>query len=576
MALLVVVAFVAGLVTAVSPCVLPILPIVLAAGAGSDRRRPYLVIAGLIVSFAFFTLASVQIISALHLPSATLRDAAIAVVALFGLTLLVPALTNRFERLTAGLPSIGDRIARSGGLGAAGGIVTGIGLGLVWTPCAGPILGAITSLAVTAPGSGATLALVVAYAIGAGLPLLAIALGGRAAVARWRLQSASRWGGRVMGALVLAMAGLMALGVDTTLSNSLTSALPNWTGTLQTLERTGPVQSALHQLGVGTGSLDGNGDGASGLPEGPLAPEFATDQTWLNTPPLTMAGLRGKVVLVDFWTYSCINCIRTLPYVEGWYEKYRSDGFVVVGVHTPEFAFEHDTANVQAAIARFDVTYPVVQDNDYAIWTAYNNEYWPADYLIDATGHIRSEHFGEGDYARTEAEIASLLAEAGAQAVPSPVASSAPPPISGNQTPETYIGSDRARSFSSPGGMKAGYTATYVLPSSLNDYTFAVSGTWDFEPQYAVATAAGDELEMSFGARDVYLVLAADSPVQATVTVTGASGASPTEDVAADGSMTIGSARLYHLVHLPAAGRGIVTITFHSPGARAYAFTFGS
>jgi cytochrome c biogenesis protein CcdA/thiol-disulfide isomerase/thioredoxin len=575
MALLVLVAFIAGFVTAVSPCVLPILPIVLATGAGSDRRRPYLVIAGLIVSFAFFTLASVQIIGALHLPSATLRDTAIVVVALFGLTLLVPALTNRFERLTAGLPSIGDRIARSGGLGAAGGIVTGIGLGLVWTPCAGPILGAITSLAVTAPGSGATYLLVVAYSIGAGLPLLAIALSGRSAVSRLHLQSASRWGSRAMGALVLATAGLMALGVDTALSNDLTSALPDWTGTLQTLERTGPVQSALHELGVGTGSLQDD-KATSGLPDGPLAPEFATDRTWLNSPPLTMAGLRGKVVLVDFWTYSCINCIRTLPYVEGWYQKYGPDGFVVIGVHTPEFAFEHDTANVQAAIARFGVTYPVVQDNDYAIWSAYNNEYWPADYLIDATGHIRSEHFGEGDYAKTEAEIASLLAEAGAQAVPSPAASSAPPPISGSQTPETYIGSDRAQSFASPEGMKAGYTATYSFPSSLNDNTFAVSGLWDFQPQYATETTAGDKLELSFEARDVYLVLAADSPVQATVSVTGVSGAAATEDAAADGSMTIGPARLYHVVHLPATGRGIVTITFHSPGARAYAFTFGS
>src|SRR5664279_3606649 len=234
MLLLIVVAFVAGLGTAVSPCVLPILPIVLATGADGDRRRPYLVIAGLIASFSFFTLASVQIIQAFHLPSSTLRDIAIAVIAVFGLTLLVPALTTRYERLTARLPGAGVKLARPG---VAGGLITGVGLGLVWTPCAGPILGAITSLAVTAPNSSATLALVVAYAIGAGIPLLGIALGGRAALARLHLRSAAGWANRALGILVLATAGLMAVGADTAPSADLTSALPDWTGTLQTIER---------------------------------------------------------------------------------------------------------------------------------------------------------------------------------------------------------------------------------------------------------------------------------------------------------------------------------------------------
>jgi cytochrome c biogenesis protein CcdA/thiol-disulfide isomerase/thioredoxin len=582
-ALLIVVAFIAGLVTAVSPCVLPILPIVLATGVGNDRRRPYLVIAGLIASFSFFTLASVQIINALHLPSATLRTVAIAIVALFGLTLAVPALSERFERAVARLPVLGDRIARMGApstgrAGIPGGIITGIGLGLIWTPCAGPILGAVTSLAVTAPGSGATLALVVAYAVGAGIPLLAIALGGRAAVARLRLRSAAHWGGRAMGIVVLATAGLMAAGADTAISSDLTSALPNWTGTLQTLERSDQVQAALHDLGVGPGPSTpaDSGGPTSGLEQGPLAPDFALNRTWLNSSPQTLAGLRGKVVLVDFWTYSCINCIRTLPYVEGWYQKYAADGFVVVGVHTPEFAFEHDAGNVSAAIARFGLTYPVVLDNDYAIWNAYSNQYWPADYLIDATGHLRATHFGEGDYAQTEADIVGLLAEAGSSAVPSPASSAPPPPISQNQTPETYVGTARGRNFASPEGVQTGSGTRYSFPRYLPDDAFAVSGYFDFQPEYVVATGAGSSLEMSFMARDVYLVLAADSPVPATVEVTGVVGAAATEDVAADGSMTIGAARLYHLVHLPAPGRGVVTITFGSPGARAYAFTFGS
>ena len=559
MLLLIVVAFIAGLVTAVSPCVLPILPIVLATGAGGDRRRPYLVIAGLIASFSFFTLASVQIIQALHIPSSLLRDVAIVVIAVFGLTLLVPALSRVFERATARFPAMGVRFATPG---IAGGLITGVGLGLVWTPCAGPILGAITSLAVTAPGSVATVALVIAYSIGAGLPLLAIALGGRAALARFRLRSASAWASRALGVLVLVTSGLMAVGADTAISADLTSALPDWTGTLQTLERSGPVQSALGNLGPGSGS-----------DTGPTAPEFIGIDHWINSEPLTLAGLRGKVVLVDFWTYSCINCIRTLPYVESWYQKYGPEGFVVVGVHTPEFAFEHDTGNVAAATARFGITYPVAQDNEYATWTAYSNEYWPADYLIDAAGHIRDTHFGEGNYLETEASIRSLLAEAGSTALPSPASSAAPPPFIASETPETYLGTDRGSSFADHDSIPSG-PGQFSFPGRLPDGTWALSGAFDFQPQYVVASQTGDKLEMSFFARDVYLVMAADSPVPATVSVTGAAGAT-TEDVAADGSLVIGEARLYHLVHLDSPNPGIVTIAFGAPVARAYAFTFG-
>jgi cytochrome c biogenesis protein CcdA/thiol-disulfide isomerase/thioredoxin len=579
---LLVVAFIAGLATAVSPCVLPVLPIVLAAGTGGDRRRPYFVIAGLIASFAFFTLASVQIVSALHLPSSTLRDIAIAIVAVFGLTLLVPALSSTYERATARVPALGARMAHPG---LAGGLVTGVGLGLVWTPCAGPILGAVTSLAVTAPGSIATVALVVAYALGAGLPLLAIALGGRAALARLRLRSASAWASRALGVLVLATAALMAVGADTAITADLTSALPDWTGTLQTLERTQQVQSALSDLGVGpkaTSVVAAASGSGSGLPVGPLAPEFAGIDNWLNTKPLTMAGLRGKVVLIDFWTYSCVNCIRSLPYVESWYQKYAAAGLVVVGVHSPEFAFEHDTSNVAAAIARFGITYPVAQDNEFGTWQAYSNEYWPADYLIDQDGHIRSTHFGEGDYVQTEDEIRSLLvasASASPAALPTPATTELPPPISQTQTPETYLGTDRTERLASPEQAQAG-PASYTFPSALADDNWAVSGTYDFQPEYAVASKAGDKLELSFNARDVYLVLAADSPVSATVSVTGlatgVTNVAGTEDVAADGSMSVGPARLYHLVHLSGMGRGTVTITFDGPGVRAYAFTFGS
>ena len=571
MLILLVVAFIAGLVTAVSPCVLPILPIVLATGAGGDRRRPYLVIAGLIASFSFFTLASVQIISALHLPASALRDVAVVVIAVFGLSLVVPSLTALFDRATARIPAIGVRLAGSGGTGVAGGLLTGVGLGLVWTPCAGPILGAITSLAVTAPNSGATVALVIAYSVGAGLPLLAIAIGGRTAMARLRLRSASRWGSRALGVLVLVTAGLMAVGADTAISAALTSSLPDWTGNLQALERTDPVKAALNDIGAGgSGPLvatpataPGPGESAAPLPVGEQAPEFTGVDGWLNSTPLTMAGLRGKVVLVDFWTYSCINCIRTLPYVEGWYRKYAADGLVVVGVHTPEFAFEHDAANVSAAIARFGITYPVTQDNEYETWRAYGNLGWPGEYLVDANGHVRATSYGEGGYATTEAEIRSLLVEAGASSLGG-VSVAAAPPVRSDQTPEIHLGS-----------VTANGPTDESFPAKLADNAYALSGRFDQESEYVEAAAPGARIELAFNAGDVYLVMSSASPARVLVTVSGAGPAGLTEDVAADGSMTVAAARLYHLVHLPAFGRGTVVLTFDAPGVRAYAFTFG-
>ena len=572
MLLLIIVAFVAGLVTAVSPCVLPILPIILASGADGDRRRPYLIIAGLIASFSFFTLASVQIIEAFHLPSAVLRDVAIMIIAIFGLTLLVPALGRGWDRLTARLPGAGARLVRPG---VAGGLITGVGLGLVWTPCAGPILGAITSLAITAPGGWNALALVVAYALGAGLPLLAIALGGRAVLARLHFRGASAWADRTFGVLVLLMALVMAAGLDTAISADLTNALPDWTNTLQTLERSDPVQAALHDLGLGTNTTTANP--ANNLAVGALAPEFTGLDHWLGSSPLTLASLRGKVVLVDFWTYSCINCIRTLPYLEGWYQKYAAEGLVIVGVHTPEFAFEHDTANVQAAITHFGLTYPVAQDNEYATWSVYNNEYWPAHYLIDANGHLRATQFGEGNYVQTESDIRSLLVEINAQTVlPTPATSDGPAPFVVNQTGETYLGSERAQSFYGQGVTTSG-TANFSFPAQLPDDDFALAGSFDIQKQYITALTSGTQLEMSFYARDVYLVLNANPSVMATVKVNGvvAGNLGSTEDVGPDGNLIISTARLYHLVHLNNPSRATVVITFNGPGAQAYALTFG-
>jgi thiol-disulfide isomerase/thioredoxin len=317
------------------------------------------------------------------------------------------------------------------------------------------------------------------------------------------------------------------------------------------------------------------GESLPKLPSLGPAPEFAGLAPWYNSPPLTLASLRGKVVLVDFWTYSCINCIRTLPYLESWYQKYAPEGFVIIGVHAPEFAFEHDTGNVQSAIARFGITYPVAQDNEFKTWGAYSNEYWPAHYLIDGNGNIRAEHFGEGAYAETEAQIRGLLAEAGQAALPTSTTGDGTVPIANGQTPETYLGSARASDFA--GSYPGDGSHDLTLPGSLQTNEWAVDGKWDVSSQFVTTQSAADKVELRFQARDVYLVMSAATPVTAHVVVTGASSDSvTTEDVTSTGLLTVSTARLYHLVHLPDQEEATVTLTFDSPGVQVFAFTFGS
>ncbi len=433
MLLLLSVAFVAGLVTVLSPCILPVLPIVLGSSMGGGRRRPVAVILGLVLSFSFFTLASYQIVSALHLPSDSLRTAAILVIAFFGVTLIFPAVRRPLERVLSRLPGMGDGLAHSDRLG---GLITGVGLGLLWVPCAGPILGAIASLAVTQPNSLAAVALVVAYALGFSAPMLLLAIGGQ----RWadRARRTSRATPRlqqVIGMLIVTTAGLMALNLDTGITAWATATLPDLSGTLQAPERDPRVAGALDSLALPddagpTESAPAAAPFVADLPIGRDAPDFAGIDRWLNSDPLTMAGLRGKVVLIDFWTFGCINCIHTLPHVVEWYDKYEADGFVVIGVHSPEFAYEYETPNVQDAIERNAIRYPVAQDNGFQTWRAWGNRYWPAEYLLDAQGRVRFQHAGEGAYDEIDANIAALIAERDSPT--SPVASTTPtdPPSS--------------------------------------------------------------------------------------------------------------------------------------------------
>jgi len=540
----------AGVITSVSPCVLPVLPIVLAGGAGpGGARRPFMIIGGLVASFTVFTLAAASILSALNLPQDFLRNVAIALLFVLAGTLLSKRFSFLLERPFAFM-------TRRRGGHPAGGFVLGLSLGLVFVPCAGPVLATITVLAAKNQISVETVVLTLAYAVGAGVPMLLIALGGQRA--SQRLRATGPMFRRVSG-VVLA---LSAVAIVFNLDQTLQTQLGGYSSALQKhVEDTKLARTHLAKLrGGGNAFAATTTVPGSNLPVLGTAPEFAGIESWLNTPgdrPLTLRQLRGKVVLVDFWTYSCINCIRTLPHLRSWYSAYHRDGLEIVGVHTPEFAFEHVRSNVRSATHDLHVTWPVALDNRYKTWDAYSNQYWPAEYLIDRTGRVREAHFGEGEYGTTEKAIRSQLgvnvpgARAVADATPTTVV-----------TPETYLGYarlDSSRYRGSTGRPRA--AASYQFAGSLGPDELSYAGRWTVGDQRAVA-GANARLRLHFHAHDVYLVLGGHGRVQVLV------DGRPTRTVRVDGD------RLYTLVSSRALRDGLLELRFDA-GVNAYAFTFG-
>ena len=548
MLLLLGVAFVAGVITAISPCVLPVLPILLAGGAASaNRLRPYAIVAGLVVSFTTFTLAGAALLSTLGLPEDLLRDIAIAALLVLAATLVWPRLAWLLERpflfLTRRRPSADSN-----------GLLLGVSLGLVFVPCAGPVLAAVTALAATGTVGTRVILVTGAYALGAGLPMLAIAIGGQRLTSGLRiLRTHALTTRRIAGIVVGATAVAIAFGADT----RFTTALPGYTQALQNrVEFSSSARTAIRDLRGGGEALAASG-AASRAPE---APAFRGIDSWLNTPdgkPVSIAGYRGKVVLVDFWTYSCINCLRTLPHLEAWDRAYRRAGLRIVGIHTPEFAFEHVPSNVRSAVERLGVRYPVGLDDDYGTWDAYRNEYWPADYLIDRAGRLRFTHFGEGAYGETESQIRRLLGEKAVLPRTS-VADTTPTEVT---TPESYLGYARLANFDE--FVTYDKPALYHFPKrTLSRDELAYAGRWTVHPSRIVA---GDDarLRLRFQARDIFLVLGGRGRLSVLV----------------DGRMlrtieVAGPPRLYTLARFPRLDTGLLELRF-TPRLEGYAFTFG-
>ncbi len=546
MGLLIGVAFVAGIVTAISPCVLPVLPIIFAGGATGGPRRPYAIVAGLVWSFTLFTLVATALLSALGLPDDLLRDVAIGAILLMGLSLLWPRLGALVERP---FQALGRRNPNGNGSG----FLLGVSLGLLFTPCAGPVIAAVAVLAATKRYSVEGVLVTLSYALGAGLVLLLLAICAQRGMSLRGVRAHAPRIRQALGGLVVVVAVLMAFGLDV----KLAAHVPGYTKALQGLEDSAAAERRLDGLLAGKSHFQ-----ASRLENYGRAPDFQKISAWINSKPLTLESLRGKVVLIDFWTYSCVNCIRTLPYVERWYDTYRKDGFVVVGVHTPEFAFEHVQSNVARAVKSFGIDYPVALDNDYGTWTAWGNRYWPAEYYIDRQGDVRYAHFGEGDYGKTESVIRTLLAEKQLPALVSGSIQDRTPTEA--LTPETYLGTARLERFvGSP--VVAGREASYTIPDTVPPNDVAYGGRWLVDKERIVA-GEGARLRLSYHARDVYLVL-------------GTSGPPGSVHVSVDGkpvkTVTVTSDRLYTLVERPGPAADHTLDLSLSPGTDAYAFTFG-
>src|SRR5687768_14386474 len=546
MLLLLGVAFVAGIVTAVSPCVLPVLPIVLAGGATGGARRPYAIVAGLVASFTVFTLSAAALLSALGLPDDLLRTLAIAVVVVVGVSLVWPPVGDLLGRPFHAL-------ARRRPGDAGGGFLLGVSLGLLFTPCAGPVIGAVITVAATQSVTLEAVLITLAYGLGAGIVLLGVAIAARRGMSLHAVRTRAPLVRQALGVAILGVAVLMVIGVD----KDLQTRVPEYTRVLQGLEESVAAQGELEEL-VGTPGLAEE----ERLDDFGPAPDFREIDLWLNSDPLTIDGLRGKVVLIDFWTYSCINCLRTLPHVRAWDEAYRDDGLVVVGVHTPEFAFERDAGNVRRAVRDLGVAYPVALDNSYGTWTAWSNRYWPAKYFVDRRGRLRYAHFGEGGYEESERVLRRLLAEdPDAELVSEGIADETP---TGEQTPETYLGYQRLDRFVGS-ELVPDREAEYAIPEYVPLHGVAYGGRWTVEDERIVA-GEGARLRLPFHARDVFLVLgASDGPGTVEVSVDGKRV----------GTVAVTVHDLYTLARIPGEKRDHVLDLRVSPGTEAYAFTFG-
>ncbi len=535
MLLLILFAFLAGIVTILSPCILPILPIILATSATelNSKKRPYGIVFGFILSFTFFTLFLSQVVKFLGIPADSMRNFSVIVIGLFGFSLVIPKFQLLMESLFAHLANFMPTSAGKTGFG--GGVLIGLSLGLLWTPCVGPILASVISLAITGTVTSDAFFITIAYSLGTAIPMYLVITLGRTLFSRipWLLGNTGKIQ-KIFGLVMIITALMIYLGIDRNFQTYILTKFPSYGAGLTNFEDKAFVKDELKMVGKREVGL---------LSKGNLAPDFRVGGEWFNLgdeKPPKLVDLKGKVVLVDFWTYTCINCQRTLPYLKAWDEKYRDKGLVIVGVHAPEFEFEKKPSNVAMAIKDFGINYLVMQDNDFATWKSYKNHYWPAKYLIDKDGNIRYTHFGEGNYDDTEIAIQELLAETGVEVSETP---DNPVDLTYGRTPETYLGSTR----------------------SNNESYLSYEGKWTQDEEYNSPTK-GSKLNLRFDAKNVYLVMRNKGQV-AKVKIYLDGVYQQTIEVDVD--------KLYKLVKLASPGTHSLQLEFVDDNAELFAFTFG-
>ncbi len=564
-------ALIAGILTIAAPCILLPLPILLGSSVGqSSKTRPLFITLGFVVTFAILGITLNFLVQHAGLNPNALRTTAVIALGFFAVFMIWP---TPFERLTqhmSGLINSAAKTGQSAGNGNFGGFVMGVVIGVVWAPCAGPILGSILTLIAQESNTLKALSLLVAYAIGAGIPMLAIAYGGQAITTKVKFiaKYATRLQ-QVFGVILLLLAFAIYFQYDTVFQAYLVEKLPVIGSGLETKivdkfndepQQPADVRSPQNLPKVNDSTPQSQTSNLQPLTSQGIAPEFTGINTWLNTDQaLTLKELRGKVVLVDFWTYSCINCVRTLPYVTKWYDTYKDKGFVVIGVHTPEFAFEKVVSNIQTAIGRHKIHYPVAVDSDYGTWNAYNNQYWPAEYLIDQNGNIVRTHFGEGEYDETEMAIKQLLGLAGGATVDGGAN------LDGIKSPEMYFGINRLANFGNEGATPSTKEQNYTLPLNLSANTFALEGTWKFDAEKTTLTKGAGKIKLRFNAGKVHMVAAANHPITVIATVDG-------KEVS---RVTVQDSSLYTLFNSADYRNHILEITIPDAGFEAFTFTFG-
>lgn len=544
-------AFIAGFVTILSPCILPILPIVLSGGISGGKKRPIGIVFGFVISFTFFTLFLSSLVTLFGISPDTLRLMSVVIIFSLGTSMFIPQFQLLIEHMFTRISS--KVVIKNSGDGFGGGVLLGTSLGLVWTPCVGPILASVITLAATNALTTTSLLITLAYSLGTAIPLLLITYGGRALLQKipWLLKNTITIQ-RIFGIVMMIVSIGIYFNIDRSFQSYILDVFPDYGTNLTKFEDNDLVKKQLNGMKKAPSLLQLN-----------EAPEF-TEGQWLNSDPLTMSSLRGKVVLVDFWTYTCINCIRTLPTLTSWHTKYKDKGLVIVGIHTPEFAFEKRKENVEEAIKMYGISYPVLQDNDYENWNAYSNRYWPAKYLIDASGRIRYTHFGEGAYEETEKKIQELLLENGVTQLDSIKQEKTEGLLFQSRTPEIYLGSTRT---------EGRVTTTDDMPL----HTYVLTGQWTIADEYA-RSAPQSSLTLHFEGNEVNLVM---SPLKKgdRVKIYLDDKVVNDDNTGTDvknGVVTLDTERLYNLIRLPKHSKSsILRMEFLDGATECYAFTFG-